>query len=74
MEGIIDKFGFLQIQRKGRKKQYCPYTKEDPCGDWCPQFEEYFDAGNKEVTCVNLLCCGASYKILEDQREETSNG
>jgi hypothetical protein len=39
----IDKNGWLQIKRKKKlKPQYCPFTPgdEEPCGDWCPLFNE----------------------------------
>ena len=48
MEFKIDKSGFLEIKRAGKwKKQFCPFAESgdggatpDPCGDWCPLFDE----------------------------------
>ena len=45
MKGKIDKNGRLFIERRGTMKlQTCPFTFENPCGNWCPLF------GNPEVS------------------------
>jgi hypothetical protein len=48
MKGMIDKNGFLHIERAGvMNKQSCPFTQVTSyerqsfqCGDWCPLFGE----------------------------------
>jgi hypothetical protein len=43
MNGKIDKYGLLQIERAGvMKAQMCPFDTDhvSECGDWCPLFGE----------------------------------
>jgi len=41
MQGTINKFGFLKIQRgQGLTIQQCPFRASSYCGDWCPLFGE----------------------------------
>lgn len=46
MKGIIDKNGWLFIQRPHKMKPiYCPYDARvndegARCGDWCPMFDD----------------------------------
>lgn len=60
MEGMIDRDGSLRIRRGGRMKiQECPFTSRDfkindtlihnPCGDWCPLFNEPIDEYRKST-------------------------
>lgn len=89
MKILIDKNGWLHIERAGEmKRQYClngckddnDYIRE--CGDWCPAFGEpgpgCCDAKGKPLTVIISLCSEADRLICEfehftDERREREN-
>jgi hypothetical protein len=51
MKIVIDEVGNLSLERAGEmKKQYCPFTDDACCGDWCPHFGEP-DGGTIVLSC-----------------------
>ena len=76
MKAKIDDSGQLMVERAGgMKSQYCPYSApvQGPsyCGDWCPKFEDSYEAENGR-TLVNRIrvCGGPTYEILADDRKQ----
>ena len=77
MKGLIDKNGWLAIERAGKmKSQYCPWTESDPdeedryCGDWCPHFVE--PIVNEGFTHL-FLGCGDTTLIFCELTDERIN-
>ena len=79
MKGKIDSNGWLRIERGGKEKlQECPFTQKtfqvndltirEPCGDWCPLFDEpdFTDGG------AHLELCQTHYYFEQftDEREQ----
>jgi hypothetical protein len=70
----INKEGNLEIDRKGQwKQQNCPFAEAgeaycaDPCGGWCPLFEEPVITGY----CFQLALCRKTYKgLIENFTDE----
>ena len=78
MKGLIDKNGWLAIERAGKmKSQYCPWTvwQDDAvhsCGDWCshfgePRWEEAKEGGFVKAAYLNLTCGGATRLFVFDE-------
>jgi hypothetical protein len=72
MKGKIDNNGWLRIERGGKEKlQECPFTQKtfqvndltirEPCGDWCPLFDE----PEKRPKCTYLILCHRMIEFAE---------
>lgn len=71
MKAKIDCNGWLIVERAGKTRaQYCPYSSAEgmqPCGDWCPKFEEHFYYSEGPRVTV---CGGPTYEIVADERRK----
>ena len=69
MEAKLDVKGLLSVKRRGTfRRQYCPYTSEDRCGDFCPRLTE--EDPMKTFDTPSIFVCGQSYILTVDEREE----
>lgn len=70
--GKINKYGMLQIKRRGIYKNQMCFNNPDadvPCGDWCPAFEEF----ERDFLLVKICIRKTEIKIIEDSREKEEN-
>ena len=71
MDAMIDEYGNLSIERKGKwKAQSCPHEGDGNwCGDWCPLFEDSTDSESC-IPFVRLSCApgGVLHEVVSDER------
>jgi hypothetical protein len=65
--GKIDNLGFLSIKRKDIwKQQYCMYTENQKCGDWCPLFDGPEIVGDDTYKeSYMFLCTFNNFKVFD---------
>jgi len=78
MKAKIDCHGWLIVERAGKTRaQYCPYSSAEgmqPCGDWCPKFEEMIVRGNSVNSKHSVTICGGpTYEIISDERPKAGD-
>lgn len=71
MKGKIGKNGSLYIERaENMTAQACPFSTDEPCGDWCPLFGEPMRHKNKWI--LNLCQPTLLFEEFVDERKESA--
>ena len=75
MEGKINEFGNLSVERGGKLKgQVCPTQPENSCGDWCPLFGEPKASPGAVEWELQICQVNLYFEEFTDERKEESNG